>query len=68
MFSPVDEVRKEAVELIRCLLNGTTKQVDMFVAQGCIRALCSGLHLSNIVLAINSSLGLMKVSSLKSYI
>ena len=67
MFSPVDEVRKEAVELIRCLLNGTSKQVDKFVAQGCIRALCSGLNLTNIVLAINSSLGLMKVSSLKRY-
>ena len=61
LLSPVKEVRNEACEVISCLLNGTIKQVDLFVAQGCIRALCGVLYLSNPVLAITSCLGLMKV-------
>jgi len=61
LLSPVKEVRNEACEVISCLLNGTIEQVDLFVAQGCIRALCGVLYLDNPVLSITACLGVMKV-------
>ena len=63
LLSPVVEVRMEACEVVLVLLNGTREQVDILVAQGCIRALCGcGLNdLDHPVLIITSLMSLMKV-------
>ena len=63
LLSPVVEVRKEACEVVLVLLNGTIEQVDILVAQGCIRALCGCglLDLDHPVLAITALISIMTV-------
>ena len=63
LLSPVVEVRIEACEVVLVLLNGTIEQVDILVAQGCIRALCGCglLDLDHPVLVITALMSLMKV-------
>ena len=63
LLSPVVEVRIEACEVVLVLLNGTIEQVDILVAQGCIRALCGCglLDLDHPVLIITALMSLTKV-------
>ena len=63
LLSPVVEVRMEACEVVLVLLNGTIEQVDILVAQGCIRALCGCglLDLDHPVLIITALMSLTKV-------
>jgi len=64
LLSPVVEVRIEACEVVLVLLNGTIEQVDILVAQGCIRALCGCglLDLDHPVLIITALMSFTKVS------